>query len=137
MQASRCGKLNRSRSNRSRPPATRRRFFLAFLGATAVGTMRLTDSDPDFWPEADPGEAVYLHRLAVRRSAAGGEVSFALLRHAAEIASARGARYVRLDVLSERSRLRAVYERFGFQFHSHHSVRGAHVARYQFEPGAG
>ena len=32
--------------------------------------MRLIDADPDFWPEAEPGEAVYLHRLAVRRAAA-------------------------------------------------------------------
>jgi hypothetical protein len=47
-------------------------FFLAWLAGVPVGTMRLTTSDPAFWPEAAPGEALYLHRLAVRRAAAGG-----------------------------------------------------------------
>ncbi|MCG8588692.1 MAG: GNAT family N-acetyltransferase [Proteobacteria bacterium] len=108
-------------------------FFLAWSGATAVGTMRITDADPDFWPEAQPGEAVYLHRLAVRRAAAGGRASTPLLRHASEVASRRGARFLRLDALADRHSLRSVYERFGFAFHSHHTVRGAHVARYELD----
>jgi GNAT superfamily N-acetyltransferase len=69
-------------------------FFLAWLGPAALGTMRLTDSDPHFWPEASSGEAVYLHKLAVRRSAAGGRVSSALLEHAAHIARRRRAPYL-------------------------------------------
>jgi len=106
-------------------------YFLAWSGATAVGTMRLGDSDPLFWPEASADRAVYLHRLAVRRAAAGGGVSSALLRHAARIADVRGARYLRLDVEAGRSKLREVYERFGFEFHSDHAVGGVRVARYQ------
>ncbi len=107
-------------------------FFLAWSGPTAVGTMRLTDSDPLFWPDAWPGEAVYLHGLAVRRAVAGSHVSSSLLRRAAQIAGERDAEYLRLDAEATRSSLRAVYERFGFQFHSDHTVRGVHVARYQF-----
>ena len=106
-------------------------FFIAWSGPTAAGTMRLSDMDPDFWPEAAAGEAVYLHRLAVRKSAAGGPVSSALLEYAAQHTRQRRAPYLRLDAESSRNRLRGVYERFGFQLHSYHTVRGVHVARYQ------
>ena len=111
-------------------------FFLAWSAGDAIGTMRLTDSDPDFWPEARPGEALYLHRLAVRRAASGGRASTALMRAATEVARDRGARTLRLDALSDRPSLRRVYERFGFTFHSHHEVRGAHVARYELDLGS-
>jgi GNAT superfamily N-acetyltransferase len=106
-------------------------FYLAWAGPVAVGTMRLTTSDPAFWPEAAPGEAIYLHRLAVRRAAAGGQVSSELLRWAASHAPAIGARYLRLDCETFRHSLRGVYERFGFQYHSERVVRRAVVARYQ------
>ena len=106
-------------------------YYLAWVRSTAVGTMRLTDSDPAFWPEAVPGEALYLHRLAVRRAAAGGELSSQLLRWAASYAAVSGARYLRLDCETFRHSLRGVYERFGFQFHSERVVRRAVVARYQ------
>ncbi len=108
-------------------------FFLAWSDGAAVGTMRLTDSDPDFWPEDRPGDAVYLHRLAVRREAARGRASTPLMHHAVGVGRGRGVRYLRLDALSDRSSLRQVYERFGFAFHSHAEVRGAHVARYQLD----
>ena len=106
-------------------------FFLAWVGPVAVGTMRLTTSDPAFWPEAAPGEAVYLHRLAVRRAVAGGGVSSHLLRWAAGHARGLGARYLRLDCETFRQSLRGVYERSGFSFHSERVVGRAIVARYQ------
>jgi hypothetical protein len=107
------------------------RFFLAWTGPAAVGTMRLTTSDPAFWPEAAPGAALYLHRLAVRRQAAGGQVSFDLLRWARARAASLGARYLRLDCETCRHELRGVYERFGFQYHGERSVRNVLVTRYQ------
>jgi GNAT superfamily N-acetyltransferase len=110
-------------------------FFLAWSDGVAVGTMRLTTSDPAFWPEALPGEALYLHRLAVRRAAAGGRVSAELLRFAAQRAKTLGARHLRLDCENFRQSLRDVYERFGFQFHSEREVGRAVVARYQLPLG--
>lgn len=106
-------------------------YFLAWSEGVPVGTLRLTTSDPAFWPEVLPGEALYLHRLAVRRAAAGGQVSFELLRWAAQRATTFGARYLRLDCETFRSTLRGVYERFGFQLHSERVVGRAVVARYQ------
>jgi GNAT superfamily N-acetyltransferase len=111
-------------------------FFLAWRGTDAVGTMRLTPSDPRFWPDALPGEALYLHRLAVRRAFAGGPVSSALLRGAVARAAAAGAAFLRLDCDRERPRLRRVYERFGFSFHSERDMGGIVVARYQLPTSA-
>ena len=110
-------------------------FFLAFAGEDAVGTVRLTPSDPLFWPEAPEDEALSLHRLAVRRAAAGGDVSSALLHFAVERARAERRHFVRLDVDAARDRLRAVYERFGFVYHSDREIRGLVVARYQLGCG--
>lgn len=106
-------------------------FFLAWDEAEAVGTMRLAPSDPRFWPDAATGEALYLHRLAVRRAVAGGAVSSALLAWAAERAATRGIPFLRLDCDAARERLRGVYERFGFTYHSDREVGGLVVARYQ------
>jgi GNAT superfamily N-acetyltransferase len=107
-------------------------FFLGWSGPIAVGTMRLTPSDPVFWPEASPGDALYLHRLAVRRSVAGGQVSFALLRWALGHARSRGAAFLRLDCEASRPALRRIYERFGFSFHSERSIGSLIAARYEF-----
>ena len=107
------------------------RFRLAWSATEALGTMRLTPSDPRFWPEAADREAVYLHRLAVRRRAARGVVSNAMLRHAAEFAGAKGVGFLRLDCEASRPALRRFYEAFGFEYHSDRTVQGVHVARYQ------
>jgi len=106
-------------------------YFLGWAGVTALGTMRLTPTDSMFWPDAKIGEALYLHRLTVRRSAAGGNVSTALLRWALNHAASRGARYLRLDCVASRHRLRLFYERHGFAFHSEYTTGQYHVARYQ------
>ena len=117
------------------PDVAAGRFFLAWANGEAIGTVRLTPTDPLFWPEAAPDEALYLHRLAVRRRVAGGDVSHALLRFAADRAAGEGRGLLRLDVDAARPRLRAVYERFGFVFHSEREVRGLVVARYQLPVG--
>jgi GNAT superfamily N-acetyltransferase len=118
-------------ASRVAPEVQAGHFFLAWSGPAAVGTMRLTPADPVFWPEAAQGEALYLHRLAVRRVVAGGLVSSGLLRWAVGHAAARGARYLRLDCEASRPNLRRVYERFGFSFHSMRTVGPCMVARYE------
>lgn len=106
-------------------------FFLAWSGPAAVGVMRLTASDPLCWPDAARGEALYLHSLAVRRIAAGGRASAAMLRTATQRAARRGARYLRLDCEPARASLRRAYERLGFSLHSERVVGPFRVARYQ------
>lgn len=107
-------------------------FFLAWCGAEAAGTVRFQLEDPEFWPD-DPGsDAAYIHRLAVRRKYAGGDVSSTLMSWAAGHARALGRKVLRLDCDAERGSLRAVYERFGFRYHSDRHVGPYLVARYEY-----
>jgi GNAT superfamily N-acetyltransferase len=106
-------------------------YYLGFDARVAAGVLRLTLEDPLFWPEAGPGEAAYVHRLAVRRAFAGTGVSSALLSWAASEAKRRGCSYLRLDCIASRPKLRALYERFGFRHHSDWRVGPYHVARYE------
>jgi GNAT superfamily N-acetyltransferase len=107
------------------------KYVLAFAGEDAAGTARITPTDELFWPEALPGEALYVHRLAVRRRHAGGRVSSAILDFARAEARAAGCGFVRLDTDAFRPRLRRVYETFGFVFRDERVVGPHTVARYE------
>jgi GNAT superfamily N-acetyltransferase len=107
------------------------RYLLALSGDLVVGTARLTAEDEPFWPEARDGEALYIHRLAVRRTHAGAGVSAALLEWCLRRATQLGREYLRLDCDAQRARLRRVYEDFGFEYHSDQVVGRYTVARYQ------
>jgi len=95
--------------------------------------MKFQLDDPVFWPDVSPQEAAYIHRLAVRRTYAGAGLSTALLRWAAKRARALGLRYLRLDCVGSRPRLRAVYERFGFEHYSDRQVGPYFVSRYEYD----
>ena len=90
-------------------------YWLAESSAGIRGTIRFQLDDPIFWPDAAPGEAAFIHRLAVRRSAAGGSVSVTLMQWAVDRTRTLGRQFLRLDCEATRPRLRAVYERFGFK----------------------
>ena len=107
--------------------------FLAEIEGAAVGTVRFQLSDTEFWPDAQPDASAYIHRLAVRRRCAGLGVSTALLSWAVERARAVGRTRLRLDCDADRTRLRAMYERFGFRYHSDRQVGPYYVARYEME----
>jgi GNAT superfamily N-acetyltransferase len=85
--------------------------YLVWRGNHPVATFSLLEHDPIFWPAAGDG-AMYLHRFAARRTAAGAgrhAVTWCLLE-----ARRRGRSYVRLDCLAENPGIRRYYERFGF-----------------------
>ncbi len=109
-------------------------FLLACCAGVPAGTIKFQLSDPLFWPEAVADDAAYIHRLAVRRSFAGGNVSTLMLQWAADRATALKRRFLRLDCEASRPRLRAVYERFGFVHHSDLQVEQHFVARYEYTP---
>jgi GNAT superfamily N-acetyltransferase len=108
-------------------------FFLAEYSGDPAGAVKFQLDDSVFWPDARPQEAAYIHRLAVRRRYAGTGLSTALLRWAVWRAHTLGRRYLRLDCVASRPRLRAVYERFGFQYHSDRQVGPYHVSRYEYD----
>ncbi len=85
--------------------------YLAWEGAEPVGTFCLQDADQQMWGDRPP-DALYLHRLAVRRSHAG--LGRELLAWAERATAEAGKRYVRLDCWAANPGLRAYYERAGY-----------------------
>jgi GNAT superfamily N-acetyltransferase len=108
-------------------------FFLAECGGEAAGTVRYQLEDQLFWPDIPQEQSAFVHRLAVRRRYAGSGVSGAILHWAVDRTRSLGRRYLRLDCDASRPRLRAVYEQFGFQYHSDRQVGPYLVARYEYD----
>jgi GNAT superfamily N-acetyltransferase len=108
-------------------------FFLAEYSGDPAGTVKYQLEDSVVWPDARPQDAAYIHRLAVRRRYAGTGLSAALLRWAVERTRTLDREYLRLDCESSRPRLRAIYERFGFRYHSDRQVGPYLVYRYEYD----
>jgi GNAT superfamily N-acetyltransferase len=91
--------------------------------------------DPEdllFWPDHPEPAAVYLHRIAIRRSFAGRGIPQIMLTWAVEYARSLGKKFLRLDCEANRPKLRLLYESFGFVHHSDKQVGPYLVARYEF-----
>jgi GNAT superfamily N-acetyltransferase len=107
-------------------------FHVAEADGIIGGVIMFQLEDPEYWPDAVPGEAAYLHRLAVRRRFAGGQVSSLLLDWSRETTRLLGRKYLRMDTETPRFKLRAMYERYGFQYHSERNMGRFSVIRYQY-----
>lgn len=100
---------------------TRGETWLARADGVVVGTITLDWDDP-LW--ADREEAAgYVHRMAVRRSAAG--LGSSLLGWAADTSRSRRRSHLRLDCVTSNKRLRAYYEARGFHHQGDVTVGGA------------
>ncbi len=108
-------------------------FFIAEWAGEPAGTIKFQLEDLLFWPDISQEESAFVHRLAVRRRYSGGKVSSALLTWAIEHGQTLGRHYLRLDCKASRSRLRAIYENFGFRHHSDRQVGAYFVSRYEYE----
>ena len=106
-------------------------YILARVHDELAGTVKYLTEDNVFWPDVPPGEAAYIHHLAVRRKFAGGAVSGALLRKAADLAREANRMLLRLDCDAGSYRLRQTYEHFGFRFHSAMELGPYSLARYE------
>lgn len=107
-------------------------FFIADADGTPAGIIRFQLEDALFWPDIPQHDSAFIHRLVVRRRYKGQGVSTALLSWAVQHARASGKKYLRLDCDADRRKLRALYEKFGFRFHSFRQVTSYYVARYEY-----
>lgn len=95
--------------------------WLVNVGDEVAGTITLDWDDP-LWADHG-GTAGYVHRMAVRRRAAG--LGSAMLDRASEAARDHGADALRLDCVRSNARLRAYYEARGFVHCGDVAVGGA------------
>jgi len=105
-------------------------YWIAAVDGRPAGAIRFQLEDRLFWPDHDDDDSAFVHRLVVRRAFKGQGVSTALLEWAVDHARAAGRQWLRLDCDAERTKLRALYERFGFRLHSYRRVTSYYVARY-------
>lgn len=75
----------------------------------------LQDSDSEYWPDKVPGEAVYLHKLCVRREFAHRGMTKLVLEAIKEECLSRGIRYIRLDTGLDEKAVRKIYLNAGFK----------------------
>jgi GNAT superfamily N-acetyltransferase len=85
--------------------------YIALLDDFAAASISLLDNDPLYWPDA-ADDALYLHRFAVRRAAAG--IGRLAVEWTIEESRRRGRAYVRLDCLADSPRICSYYESCGF-----------------------
>jgi GNAT superfamily N-acetyltransferase len=96
--------------------------YVADLDGESVATVTLLESDP-FWGER-PHDALYVHKLAVRRDRAGRGIGAALLDWAAGHAAQGGRSFLRLDCLNGDAGIRRYYESLGFEDRGEFDDRG-------------
>jgi hypothetical protein len=96
--------------------------WLAMAGGTVSGTVTLDRRDP-VWDAVPGAAALYVHRMAVRRPAAG--LGAVILGWAAGVACQQGREALRLDCVASNGRLRAYYEAAGFVHCGDVTVAGA------------
>jgi GNAT superfamily N-acetyltransferase len=82
-----------------------------------IGTITVDrNADPEFWAPSDsPDDALYVHRMIVRREAAGTEIGSALMDWASHRAAAAGKQWLRLDAWRSNPRLQHYYAERGFE----------------------
>ena len=79
----------------------------------AAACMYLHHEDRLFWPQSSPGEAFYVHRLAVARKFAKQGYAHDMLLWALDETRAKGRKFLRLDC-EPRAKLLALYRDAGF-----------------------
>ncbi|MCL2774003.1 MAG: GNAT family N-acetyltransferase [Oscillospiraceae bacterium] len=89
-------------------------FYIAYIGDNPAGSVALPDYDPLIWADVKKGESLFVHKLAVKRFAAGQGISTALLEFAVEKCREKNIGTLRLDTDSRREKLMKMYEDFGF-----------------------
>jgi ribosomal protein S18 acetylase RimI-like enzyme len=96
---------------RLRGDVERSSLFLVWIGDAAVATFSLLEQDLMYWPDA-ADDALYLHRFAVRRAAAG--TGRRAIDWMVAEAQRRGRAYLRLDCLADNLGICQYYEGAGF-----------------------
>ena len=83
------------------------------IAGELAACMYLHNEDKLFWPNDPPGQAFYVHRLAVARKYAGRGYAHAMLAWAVEETRRERRSYLRLDC-EPRPKLLALYRSAGF-----------------------
>ena len=97
-----------------RERVARDELYVVEVDDETAATFTLLLEDEFFWGKRAP-DAVYLHKLAVRRAFAGRRLGERVVEWVVDDAAGRGRAYVRLDCQRDLPGIRTYYERLGFE----------------------
>lgn len=83
-------------------------------GETACAFI-LQRKDSEYWPDAPQGEAVYLHKLCVRRAFAHRQMSAGIVEAVRDVCREEGIRFIRLDAALDERAVGKIYLDMGFR----------------------
>ncbi|UUI38048.1 GNAT family N-acetyltransferase [Oceanobacillus oncorhynchi] len=107
--------------------------FIGFLNGESAGTIIVQEQDHIFWPHENKNDALYLHKIAIRRKYAKEGVSVNLIDWAKQQAKMQLKKYIRLDCAADRPNLCYFYECQGFQQVGQKTVGEFFVALYEYQ----
>ena len=107
------------------------RLYLIKIDDAIIGTVIFQWEDKLYWPYMPAGDAAYIHKLALVKSALRSGIGREVIAWARDRAEKAGMKYLRLDCEAHRSRLCAYYESAGFIRHSFRQVGQQYLARYE------
>lgn len=90
--------------------------LLARIDQDIVGTLIICWSDSEIWEELDTFEAAYIHKFAVHRKYEGTGIGPRILTWTEDYLKGKDKRVLRLDCISENTKLNQYYQKSGFEF---------------------
>ena len=90
-------------------------FYVGAVDGEEACAFILQWSDREWWPEAEPFEAGYLHKLCVRRKFAHRGMTARVVEAVKAECARRGVRRLRLDTGAEEAVVRDIYLAAGFE----------------------
>ena len=90
-------------------------FYVGTVDGQPACAFILQWSDREYWPDAPPGEAAYLHKLCVCREFAHQNMTGQVIERVKEECTRRDVRFIRLDTGADEPAVRDIYLRAGFE----------------------
>jgi GNAT superfamily N-acetyltransferase len=104
--------------------------YVAESEGEVLATVTVLLDDTAYWGERPP-DALYVHKLAVRRDRAGRGIGAAIVDWADARAAASGRAFLRLDCLRDDPTIRRYYERLGFEPRGEIEARSMRLSLYE------
>lgn len=108
-------------------------YYVGTLNGKVICGLFIVDMDMLYWPNANKGDALYLHKICVDPDYRSLGYANKLINFFIEKGRVGGYSHVCLDVRAHKDKLRAMYERHGFVLHRIISIfPGYQTALYTF-----
>lgn len=105
-------------------------YFKVEIDNHIAGIVEITERPDEIWA-GDESQALYIHKLAIRRKYSNQCLGREILELIAKLANNQEKEYLRLDCVAHNTKLRQYYESFGFKFIKEINAGVVNLALYQ------